>query len=317
MPSEADSADQGAATPKPTAPVVVRNLVLIPLIGIGLTAWAARGLDFSHIHLHSIINDQFDYVTGARNLLRTGNWERYFIAPSLVAQPYTRNAMYVPGHFAILAAFYAFFGYGVWQSILPNLVSFAIAPLLIYLTGIRLWNHRIAWLAVLIFWANPFHRLFALTAMSESTFVAATALSLCIFVYLRDAWKALARSTVSRSTVLMPGIRGGYRIAVRGSCVCSVAAALARLPDPDGSFHSGFGGYFQIAVGCGPAFVHGVELRPIRRRPLSQRARRAKPPSDRNHDLLLAEPTRQDLPDGRPGCDPRFYRTFSAKRPGR
>ena len=161
-------------------------------IGIGLVAWTVWGLDFSHIHLHSILNDQMCYVTGARNLLRTGSWDSNIIYPGLVLQPYIRNNLYMPGHFALQAAYYALFGYGAPQSYLANVVSYLATPCLLYLASRRLWGRRAAWLGVLVFWIIPFHLLFALTAMSESSFVVATALGLCVFVYLPDRWRPWA-----------------------------------------------------------------------------------------------------------------------------
>ena len=183
------------ATPqesRPTWCVVACDLVVILAVGFGLAGWTGRGLDLSHIPVHSILDDQVGYITGARNLLRTGTWDNNAIFPSLVSQPYTRNSCYMPGHFLLLAASYSCFGYGVIQSILPSLVSFALTPLLIYMAARRLWNRQAAWLAVIVFWMVPFHLFFSLTAMAEATLVAATALAVCAFVYLPERWKPVA-----------------------------------------------------------------------------------------------------------------------------
>lgn len=144
----------------------------------GLHDLPTRGLGYT-------LNDQVGYVTVARNLVETGNLHSDVVYPSFLDQRgITKDYLYLPGFYFVLALSYSLFGYGVIQSLLPNILAYAITAGCVFAIGARFYGHKVALTAVILFMAFPMNLVFALTAMSEMALVAAATLALAVFVYL-------------------------------------------------------------------------------------------------------------------------------------
>src|SRR5262249_3929997 len=130
------------------------------------------------------LNDQVGYITTARKLAETGRLSSSCHYPSLLSQQTTKDYLYMPGFYCLLAGSYRLFGYGVLQSELPSLVCCAASTLLTYRVAPRVYGRRVGLLASLLVAAYPPHLVFAFTAMMETPVVAAAMAALCAFVYL-------------------------------------------------------------------------------------------------------------------------------------
>lgn len=166
----------------------------IGLVGIGtvILLIGAQLIDTSRIHVSLLsFNDQVGYIATARGLVDTGVATGHLIFPSMLFQNASKSYSYMPGHYYALALFYRLFGYGVWQSLLPNLLSLLLTVVCTYLIAVRWFRRGTALLAALIVLLFPAHLVYAFSAMSELTRLAVTTLALCVFVYLptrRQPW---------------------------------------------------------------------------------------------------------------------------------
>ncbi len=138
----------------------------------------AFGLE--RLHVHGNFTDQAGYVTTARQLVDTGELRSGFLYPAFVDRDAPR--LYMPGHYYALAASYAVLGWSVFASLLPNLASFALAAVGVFLVGNRLYGRRAGLLAALLFVLWPPLVVYACTAMAELTFVAAGVVALLVVV---------------------------------------------------------------------------------------------------------------------------------------
>jgi hypothetical protein len=147
--------------------------------------------DTSRLHI-SAENDQVDYISVARNLVDSGTLSSNIIYPSTLTQSATRNYLYMPGHFFALAASYRLLGFGPLQSLLPSILSFVLAAVLIFLVGYRLYDRRTGLLAAFLFSILPANLYLALTAMCELTLVAACLVAFTGFVFTPSRWRPCA-----------------------------------------------------------------------------------------------------------------------------
>ena len=166
------------------------------MVGAATLLWLfliSRLIDLSRIHTGlPSFNDQVGYISTARTLLKTGTLSSSIVYPSILLQTATKNYFYMPGHYLALAASYWLFGYGVWQSLLPNLVAYVLAAIGVYLIARRFYNRRVGLAAAGLFMLFAPNLVYAFSAMSEMTRVAATVLALAVFVYLPLRWQFLA-----------------------------------------------------------------------------------------------------------------------------
>ncbi len=152
--------------------------------------WLCIGLSIFGSGLHAgILNDQVNYITAARNLSVSGELTSSIIYPSTLLQRYQRNYLYMPGHALVLSWSYTLFGYGVFQSFLPNLLSFVLTMICTFLSARKLYDRTTAYLSTALFLVFPLNLLYAVSAMAEMTLIAATILALCVFLYLPDRAK--------------------------------------------------------------------------------------------------------------------------------
>ncbi len=165
----------------------LRDLSSLVLFSLGLLALSAPILGAGRLHLTGLggsLNDQVGYITTARKLAETGRLSSSCHYPSLLSQQTTKDYLYMPGFYCLLAGSYRLFGYGVLQSELPSLVCYAATNVLTYLVAARVYGRRVGLLASLLVAAYPPNLVFAFTAMMETAVVAAAMAALCAFVYL-------------------------------------------------------------------------------------------------------------------------------------
>lgn len=134
--------------------------------------------------LGQALNDQVQYIAGARNLLDTGKLETTVIYPSTLAQVTKTKILYVPGHYWVLAASFALLGVHYWSSILFSLLGFYSVVICLYLCGERLFGKKTALIAACLIMFFPFFLLFSLTAMAEMNVMASFLIAFTLFLYL-------------------------------------------------------------------------------------------------------------------------------------
>ncbi len=152
-------------------------LILLCLPWFNLRRIDVRGL--SHT-----LNDQVTYISCARNLVDTGRLSCNFICVSTVGQDASKDYFHMPGHYLALAAAYALFGFGAFQSMLPSLIGYSLASAGVFLTGLKLYDRRTAFAGAALFMLFPANLLFAPTAMAEMAFLASGILAFCAYVHL-------------------------------------------------------------------------------------------------------------------------------------
>ncbi len=140
------------------------------------------------LHVSGRFVDQGNYISTARVLVDTGELRCGLIFPAHLERENWRP--YMPGHYLSLALSYAVFGYGVFTSLLPNLVAFVLATTATFLIGRELYGLRAGLLAGALFALFPGNLTYAFTAMAELTFTAAGALALAAFLRLPERWRA-------------------------------------------------------------------------------------------------------------------------------
>ena len=144
----------------------------------------------SRLHVQDMYVDQVGYVRTARLLADTGELRNGALFPSQLERP----AFYVhmPGHSATLALAYAAFGWSVFATLLPSLVSFVLAAVGTFLIGNRVGGRWSGGLAALTFCLFPANVAYAFTAMAELTFTLACVLAVALFLHLpaRRRWLA-------------------------------------------------------------------------------------------------------------------------------
>lgn len=144
-----------------------------------------RVINVTRVHYISGLVDQVWHVSAARELAETGRLTSNVIFTSLIYQDFTKNILYMPGYYFVLAAVYKLLGFGWIQSMLPSLISFVLAAVCIYLLARRLYGGRAALGAVVLFLFFPAVLFYAFTAMLELVFIAVCLLTMCLFVFLR------------------------------------------------------------------------------------------------------------------------------------
>lgn len=153
---------------------------------------ALVGVDQLHFHgLGGTLNDQFGYVTTARNLVETGKLDSDVIYPSVLSQSANKDYLYMPGFYITLAATYLVLGFGNITSILPSILAQIVATIALFLGALKLYGKTIATLSALIFSLFPANLAYPITAMVEPTLTAALLVSLAVFIYLPTTAKVL------------------------------------------------------------------------------------------------------------------------------
>ena len=141
---------------------------LIALVAATLVlATYAHRFEPDRLHLGGRYVDQAGYVTTAQVWLDTGVLESGLTYPAYLREPGWR--LYMPGHYVALALSFELFGHGVWASLAPNLIAFALACAFVAGLALRRYGLRAAVFAVLLFAFFPLQQQYAFTAMAELT----------------------------------------------------------------------------------------------------------------------------------------------------
>jgi 4-amino-4-deoxy-L-arabinose transferase-like glycosyltransferase len=170
---------------KEPSPALQRALLwLLALTPLLLSAvW----IDPSTLHLEgmwSVLNDQVVYIDAARSLLAHGKLEAGVIYPSTLLQDYGRNYMYMPGHASVLAASFWLLGDSPLSATLPSLLGLLLSCLAAWALVKKLWGGVAAQHSARLLLLLPPLVIYALTAMSELTFMATGLGALAAFVHL-------------------------------------------------------------------------------------------------------------------------------------
>lgn len=174
--------DHNSVMPTERRKVLTPVVCLLSGVVILFAAWWL--VDTRAIHLYGVLNDQVAYINAGRSLATRGTLESNSIFPSTLWQKKNRTFLHMPGHPFSLAASFALFGFGPFQSIIPSLISYLIAMLAIYLIGARLYSRTVGLIAGLMFALFPPILFFAYTAMAELTTLAVFTVAVCVCLYL-------------------------------------------------------------------------------------------------------------------------------------
>lgn len=137
------------------------------------------------LHIEQL-NDQVGYITTARWLADTGELRSQLIYPTFIKDFDKENwRPYMPGHYWALAASYLLFGDGPLQWRLPNLVSFLVISVCVFLSGRLLYGATAGFVAAFLFMVFSANVYYAFTAMSDPTFIAVSMLAFTIFLHLK------------------------------------------------------------------------------------------------------------------------------------
>lgn len=176
-------------------PIQMQNRVFILLlVAIAMLVVYGYFVDPRTLQLYGLnntLNDQIVYIDAARHLLADGHLTTGIIYPSTLQQEYTSNYLYQPGHALLLAGTFALLGDGPIQAMLPNILAYLLSVMLVYAVSARLFNKQVAFVAAFLFAIAPVNILYALTAMSEATFVMAGLVAVYLFVLARGRWRNL------------------------------------------------------------------------------------------------------------------------------
>jgi len=163
---------------------------LVVLLALATLALHAAWYDPGRLHVSGAFVDQAAYVTTARTLVDEGELRSGLVFPTVAHLPRWRP--YMPGHYLSLALSYGLFGWGVLQSLLPNLLAYVLATLGVFGIAERTCGRRRAFVAAFLFAWFPANVTFAFTAMAEGTFVAACVVALWGFAVAPARWRPLA-----------------------------------------------------------------------------------------------------------------------------
>lgn len=127
--------------------------------------------------LRNSLNDQPGYITAARNLYEHGRLESSVYYPAQILHYKDHNIHYMPGSYYVRAAFYYLFGYSLFVSVLPNIISFIGSAILIFLIAESLFGRKVAYCTSILFMTFPPIVLYSFTAMMELLFMFAVLLA--------------------------------------------------------------------------------------------------------------------------------------------
>jgi hypothetical protein len=165
-------------------------ILLVAAFAVTVLLVHAPLFKLDRLHIQDMYVDQAGYITTARILADTGELRNGILLPSQIENEGFH--VHMPGHSASLAASYVLFGFGVLQTLLPNLLSFVLATVGVFLIGQRLYGRRAGALAAALFALFPANIVYAFTAMAELTFTAAVVTAFLVFVHLPRRWQPFA-----------------------------------------------------------------------------------------------------------------------------
>ena len=108
-----------------------------------------------------------------------------------MGQGASRNYPYMPGYYVVLGTSIRLFGDTVFAYWLPNLLSFIVATVCVYLIALRLYGRQVGIFSSFLFSIFPPIAAFTYTTMAELTVLASAALAFCIVIYLPGKFRPL------------------------------------------------------------------------------------------------------------------------------
>jgi hypothetical protein len=193
VPAPARTGQQASAVSAPVSRLhTVRDCTVVTAAAVAFLLAGAYFLDPSRLHIsanHSSLNDQVGYISVARNLAEAGSLRSNVIYPATLSQNKSRNYLYMPGYYVVLAASYVLFGFGVYQSLLPNLSAFVCSAVLAFLLASKLYGRGAGFVAALLFMTLPANVMFSLTAMSELVVAASALAAVAALVFVPQRWR--------------------------------------------------------------------------------------------------------------------------------
>ncbi len=153
----------------------------LPLVLLVAAAWtSAYSWAVRLPGIFAPFNDQYGYITVARNLATTGEMTASIIYPSFLLYP--KNFAYMPGYYIELAGVFKLLGFGTFQALLPSRLSLVLAAVAAFLLARKLYGPGVGWLAALLTLTLPAHLLYSQLAQTEMACTAAVIGALAIFV---------------------------------------------------------------------------------------------------------------------------------------
>lgn len=167
--------------------VKVRPVFWLLLIGATLLFVYSTWVDTSRLHLKGLyeaMNDQSAHLGAARRIRDEGRPDSGGIYPSVIAQDFRVNYFYMPGHAVVTAWSLRWLGDHPLAACLPNMLAYLLCIPLLYGIATRLASPRVGFAAGILFAAFPANVVFAVSAMSDLTFLASVLLAFAFFLYL-------------------------------------------------------------------------------------------------------------------------------------
>jgi hypothetical protein len=162
-------------------------LILTLLLAAFTLAICAQFVDWGEIFVSGMsqtLNDQVAYISAGKTWNETGTLATKLIYPSTLLQDTKTNAMYMPGHYWLLAMAYKYLGYSVPISFLPSLIAFFISTISLFVIANKLYGQTIAFYSCTLFILFPLNLVYSFTAMAEMAVVAATLMAFTVYILL-------------------------------------------------------------------------------------------------------------------------------------
>lgn len=129
----------------------LKDIIWVCLMAIAVLLFCSQFIKIDRLIIYDHLNDQNGYIATARNFVNSGILSSNTIYPSTLWQDTTKSYVYMPGFHLTLAVSYYLFGFGVFQSLLPNLLSFMLASACTFLIGAKIYNRRVGFLSSSLF----------------------------------------------------------------------------------------------------------------------------------------------------------------------
>ncbi len=155
-----------------------------------------RYFDYKSLPLAPSMNDQYNYLTYARNVAtHNGNFSNLNY-PTVICnlKPGQTNLFYKPLYPYVISFIYRFFGVSDFTSVFISLLSYILSILLIYHISLHFFRNRIAICTALSFMIYAIFIKYSLSAMMESFFVFSCLLGFYLFIKSPRKWNFLVAS---------------------------------------------------------------------------------------------------------------------------
>ncbi len=168
--------------------VVLFDVLVVVLIACSVLTWYGLNAGIGRVHINGFngaLNDQVGFISVARNFAEKGVLESNIIYPSLMGQGASRNYPYMPGYYVVLGTSIRLFGDSVFAYWLPNVLSFIITTVCVYLIALQLYGREVGVFSSFLFSIFPPIAVFTYTMMAELAVLASAAFAFCVFIHLK------------------------------------------------------------------------------------------------------------------------------------